>query len=143
MSYAGILQKAGIKLEAATKFTRRTLTAAQIKAVRATPHTLVVAQGSRSVIEFLGAVLLLRAGTNVLAESADNLAIRYTDGSGVTVSEAIEATGFLDQSVDTFTTAVPKIDTIVAATGALNKALVLHNTGNGEYTGNAAGDAET
>lgn len=117
------------------------LTNAQIKGMRAAPKTLVAAPGATKSVELISAVLKLVAGANVLTESIDNMAIRYTNGSGVIVSQAIEATGFIDQAADTFTNALPKIDAIVAATGALNQALVLHNTGDGEYAGNAAGDA--
>lgn len=119
---------------------RVSLTNAEIKALRATPKTLVAAPGAGYKLEFVSADLYLDYGTNVLTESADNLAIRYTDGSGVIVSQAIEATGFIDQTADTATNALPKIDGIAAKSGCENKALVLHNTGDGEYGGNAAAD---
>jgi len=117
------------------------LTNAQIKALRATPVQLVAAPGAGKVLEFVSATLLLDAGANAITESADNMAVRYTDGSGVIVSQAIEATGFIDQTADTMTVGLPKIDPIVAKSGCENKALVLHNTGDGEYAGNAANDA--
>jgi len=117
------------------------LTNAQIKALRASPKTLVAAPGATKSVELISAILKLNAGANVLTETNANMAIRYTDGSGVIVSQAIEATGFIDQAVNTFTNGLPKIDAIVAATSALNQALVLHNTGAGEYAGNAANDA--
>lgn len=116
------------------------VTNAQIKALRATPKTLVAAPGAGKLLEFISAVLLLDYGSNALTESADNLAVKYTDGSGAIVSGAIEATGFIDQTADTMTTALAKIDAIVAKSGCENKALVLHNTGDGEYGGNAAAD---
>src|SRR5215475_5713246 len=141
MSLQGQLITYGADLSNAIRYRKVTLTNAQIKALNATPKELVAAPGSNRMIEFVSAILKLNAGTNVLTESADNLAIRYTGVAGVTVTEAIEATGFVDASVDTFTNAVPKLDTIVAATGALGEKLVLHNTGNGEYGGNAAADA--
>ncbi len=113
---------------------------AQIKALRAAPVTLVAAPGATKVIEFVSAVLALDYGANVLTESADNMAIRYTDGSGVIVSQAIEATGFIDATADTITNALPKIDVIAANSASVNKPLVLHNTGDGEYGGNAGAD---
>lgn len=116
------------------------LTNAQIKALRAAPKTLVVAPGATKWLEFLSAWLVLDYGSEVLTESADNMAIRYTDGSGVIVSQAIETTGFIDQAADIYTNALPKADAIVTAAGALNKALVLHNTGDGEFGGNATSD---
>lgn len=114
---------------------------AEIKALRATPKTLVPAQGAGTVIEFLGAEVILDAGTNALTETAANLVVKYNNGSGVAVSDVIECTGFIDQTADTATSAVPIKDAIVAKTGNENKALVLHNNGAGEYGGNAANDA--
>ena len=117
------------------------ITNAQIKALRAAPKELVAAPGANKFIEFISAWLFLDYGSNVLTESDDNLAVKFTDGSGAAVSQTVEATGFIDQAADTLTNALPKIDAIVAAAaGAVNKALVLHNTGDGEYGGNAGAD---
>jgi len=123
------------------QFADVTITAAQVKAARATPVTLVAAQGAGKAIFLLGAQIKLNYGSEVFTETADNFAIRYTDGSGVIVSQAIENTGFIDQNADTLTNALPKVDAIVAATGAENQALVLHNTGDGEIAGNASNDS--
>lgn len=118
-----------------------TLTSTQVKALRATPQTLVAAPGAGATIKFMGAVLKLDyGGSNAFTESADNLAIKYTNGSGVAVSGTIESTNFIDATADTYTNAEPASDAIVAATGAENQALVLHNTGDGEIAGNAADD---
>ncbi len=117
------------------------LTNAEIKGIFAAPKELVAAPGAGYCLEFVSALLKLNAGSEVLTESSDNMAIRYTDGSGVIVSQAIEATGFIDQAADTYTNSLPKIDAIAAATGCENKALVLDNTGSGEYAGNASNDA--
>ena len=123
------------------KYATVTLTNAEIKALRATPKTLVSAQGANKGIEFVSAVLKLVAGANVLTETADNMAIKYTDGSGAAVSQTIESTGFIDAAVNTVTNALPKIDAIVALSDSANKAIVLHNTGDAEFGGNAAADA--
>ena len=113
------------------------LTSAEIKALRATPKTLVSGIAGKT-IQLVSATLLMDyGGTNAFTETADNLAIRYTDGSGVIVSQAIETTGFIDQTADTVTNALPKIDAIVTVAGSKGKALVLHNTGDGEIAGNA------
>lgn len=109
------------------------LTANEIKALRATPKTLVSAPGAGKIIEFVSAILLLDATATAFTETADNMAVKYTDGSGAAVSGTIEATGFIDQTADTMTTATAKADAIVAKTGCENKAIVLHNTGDGEY----------
>ncbi len=116
------------------------ITNAQIKAIRATPKTLVAAPGAGRMLQFVSLQLLNAGGTNALTESADNLAVKFTDGSGAQVSQDIEATGFVDQTAATVTNGLPKIDAIVAVASAANKALVLHNTGDGEYGGNAAAD---
>jgi hypothetical protein len=117
------------------------LSNADIKALRATPKTLIAAPGAGKVLEFVSAQLKLVAGTNVLSESTDNLGVKYTDGSGAQVSQTIEMTGFIDQSANTMTCGQAKIDAIVAYASAANKALVLHNLGAGEFGGNAANDA--
>lgn len=116
------------------------ITNAELKAIRATPKTLVPAPGSGKALKLLGGVLLLDYGSNALTETADNLAVKYTDGSGAAVSETIECTGFIDQTADTLTSIEPIKDAIAAKSGSENKALVLHNTGDGEYGGNAAAD---
>jgi hypothetical protein len=117
------------------------LTNANIIALRATPISMVAAQGAGTVILFRGALLkLVYGGTNVFTESADNLAIRVTDGSGAIVSQSIESTGFIDQSATTYSSAEPKVDAIIVGSAAENKALVLHNTGDGEIAGNAGAD---
>lgn len=116
-----------------------TLTAQQVKALRATPITLVAAPGAGKMLDFVSAQLLLDyGGSNVFSETADNLAIRYTDGSGSIVSEAIETTGFIDQNADTKIVVKPATSAALARTACENKALVLHNTGDGEIAGNAA-----
>lgn len=117
-----------------------TLTNAELKALRATPKTLVAAPGAGKVLEFVSAVLKNNGGTNALTESTDNMAVKFTDGSGAAVSQTIECTGFIDQTAATVTTAQAKIDAIAAYSAAANKALVLHNTGDGEWGGNAAND---
>jgi hypothetical protein len=114
---------------------------ADIKALRATPKTLVPAPGAGKVLEFMSAVLQLKAGTNVLTEGTANLAVKYQNAAGVQVSQTIETTGFIDQAADTVTYGLVKLDPITARTGCENQPLVLHNLGAGEIAGNAANDA--
>lgn len=117
-----------------------TLTSAQVKALAATQITLVAAPGAGKMIQFLSATMKLDyGGTNAFTESGDNLAIKFTDDSGVAVSQTIEMTAFITATVDTYTNAQPAINAIVAATGADNQALVLDNVGS-EIAGNAAAD---
>jgi predicted RecA/RadA family phage recombinase len=122
------------------RYTSVAITNAEIKALRATPKTLVAAPGANKFLEFVSAVLVNSGGTNALTESTDNLAVKLNDGSGAQVSQTIEATGWLDQTAKTLTNALAKIDAIVASASGANKALVLHNTGDGEWAGNAAAD---
>jgi hypothetical protein len=114
---------------------------AEIKALRATPKVLVPAPGAGRVLEFQSAVLQLKAGANVLTEATANLGVKYKDGTGVQVSQTIEATGFVDQAADQITYGLVKLDPITARTVCENQPLVLHNLGAGEIAGNAANDA--
>ena len=117
-----------------------TLTSSEVKNLTTTQIELVAAQGSGTLVKFVGAQLKLNyGGSNVFTESGDNLAIKYTDDSGVQVSQTIETTGFIDQSADTYTNAEPKIDAIVAASAGENAALVLDNLGS-DIAGNAGND---
>ncbi len=117
------------------------LTAAEVKVLRATPFELVAAQGANTLIQFISAVFVLTYGSEVFTESADNLAVEYDDGSGVTASAAIETTGFIDAAEDTMTTALAVIDAIDATADVVNKNIALANTGDGEIAGNASDDS--
>lgn len=117
-----------------------TLTNAQVKALRATPITLVPAPGAGKVLRLVEATLVFHR-VAAYTESADNLGIKYVDGSGTQASADIETTGFLDAAGDAVTFAVPHVaEPILTAAGELSNApLVLHNTGDGEYgAGNAS-----
>ena len=140
MSLQGRLIGLGFNVLRDVRYKKVTLTNSQLKNLRATPITLVAAQGSGKVLEFLGGIAKLSGGANAITESADNMAVKYTDGSGVAVSQTVECTGFIDQTVATTTSILPKIDAIAAYSASGNKALVLHQTGDGEWAGNAAAD---
>lgn len=138
------ISKGGIKVgklpDNTIRYAEVSITNAQIKALRATPVTLVAAPGTGKVLEFVSAVLFHDYGTNALTESTDNMAVRFENGSGTIVSQTIESGGFVDATADTMTNVLPKIDAIAAKSACENKALVLHNTGDGEFGGNAAAD---
>jgi len=123
-----------------TQYAEVSLTNAQMLALRATPISLVAAPGAGKLLEFISAQLFFDY-TGAYTETADNMAVKFTDGSGAAVSQTIEATGFVDATADTVTNGLAKIDAIVAATSAANQALVLHNTGSGEYGGGNAANA--
>ena len=112
----------------------------EVKALAATQAELVAAPGADKILQFVSATLVLDYGSEVFGESGDNLAIKYTDDSGVQVSETIETTGWIDDAEDAVTNAVPKKDAIVTAAGCVNKALVLDNLGS-EISGNASDDS--
>lgn len=116
------------------------LTSAQVKALRATPITIVPAPGAGKVIVPLGGAAFLDYGSNVFTESTDNLALRYENGSGAICSGTITSSGFITASADTMTSIIAKADNIVAKTVCENKPVVIHNTGDGEIAGNAGGD---
>lgn len=115
------------------------LTNAEILALRATPKTLVAAPGAGYFIEFISAVIFFdRVGS--YTETADNMAIKLGDGSGTAVSETIEVTGLLDAAGDVVMPVQPATSAVIAKAAAENKALVLHNIGDGEYGGGNAGN---
>lgn len=106
------------------------VTAAQVKALNATPITLVAAPGAGFALEFVNAEIFMDYGAAAYAGIAagEDLAIRYTDGSG-TICGAVEATGFLDQTTDQLRTVTPgsAVATGIAEqTPTANAALVLH-----------------
>jgi len=116
------------------------ITSAQVKALVATPQVLVAAPGAGYFLEFCGAQIMLDyGGSNAFTEASVTWLIRYTGTSGAALSQAIEMTGFITGTADTYTTALPKIDAIVAATAQANQALVLDGE-TAEVAGNAAGD---
>lgn len=116
---------------AAVQYAEVSITIAQMKASRATPVSLVAAPGSGKVLEFISAVFIYDYAA-VYTETTDNLAIKYTDGSGTAVSKTLETTGFLDQTADKIAYLGPiATDPLLTA----NAALVLHNTGDGELGG--------
>lgn len=104
---------------------------AELKAIRATPKTLVAAPGEGKVLEFLGAMFIYDYAA-AYTESADDVVIRYTDGSGAIASTTLDATGLLTATSDQIRT-FKQIATDI--TPVANAPLVLHNTGDGEYGG--------
>lgn len=117
------------------------LTAAEVKVLRATPFELVAAQGADTLIEFVSAVFVLKYGSEVFSESADNLIVEYDDGTGIAVSATLETTGFIDQAADQITNLQAIGDAIATLAAAANKNLVLFNSGDGEIAGNASDDS--
>ena len=111
------------------------LTADEVKALAASPKTLVAAQGSNKLIGFMGAYLVLRDdGTDYDNASGDgDLVVKHVDGDGVAVSEVIEAAGFIDASGEVYHRVVPLAAGPSTTAQVNNTALVLYNDG-AEFT---------
>ena len=122
------------------------ITAAELKALRATPKEIVPAPGGGQGIQFLTATLEMRIGSDQgvdpYVEGGNDLAFKLTDGAGQAVSTTIDATGFIDAAANSIITADATASFLLASTAVDGQKLVLHNAGAGEYTGNAANDAE-
>ena len=114
------------------------ITNAELKALRATPVTLVAAQGVNTIIELKTAIIILDFGSEVFTESTDNLVIQYNGGTDT--SAAIEATGFIDSAADDTIYVVNSLTTGQDMTALINDSIELFNTGSGEYGGNASND---
>lgn len=111
------------------------LTNAEMLALRATPKSLVAAPGAGKVLQFLGAVVY-QLNVGGYTETADNLAIKYTNTAGASASTDIETTGFVDQTSAQYRCVTP----INNAAAVANAALVLAQTGDGEFGGGNAGN---
>lgn len=123
---AGSTQKyiASLAGQAIDVITDVTLTAAQVKALNATPITLVAAPAAGTANVLLDVQFFLDYNSAAYAGIAagEDLAVRYTNGSG-DILATIEATGFLDATADAF-----RFQTVVATsiTPAAAAAIVLH-----------------
>jgi len=116
------------------------VTSAQLLALNATPKSLVPAPGASLANVFEGAVIHKPAGTAYAGIAAgEHLAVKYTDGSGLQVTEA-ESDGFLDSA----SAQTRYLRPFNAASGAAeitpvaNAALVLHLLSGEITTGNSA-----
>lgn len=100
------------------------ITSAQLLALNATPITLIDAPGANKMLEFLGASVHKPAGTAYAGIAAgEDLAIKYTNGSGAQVNTSLETTGFLDQTTKQTRLTRP---IVTEYTPVLNASLVLH-----------------
>ena len=117
-------------------YTDRLVSNAEIKALRATPIELVPATeaGAGFAIVPIAIMASLNAGTEVLTESADNLAVKCS----TTELFDIETTGFIDQLTDQIRYQ-EKAEAVI--TPIANTAIMLTNKGDGEFGGNATADA--
>ena len=77
------------------------VTSAELLALFTTPKEIVAAPDSGFMLEFVSATVIYKAGgVAYTIGSATNLAVKYTDGSGTTVSATQAVTGMIDQSTN-------------------------------------------
>jgi predicted RecA/RadA family phage recombinase len=80
------------------KFTDTKLESADVKALKATPITLVAAPGADlAIVPVAVAIVVDYGGTNAFTETADDLSIGYLAGAEIM---EIESTGLIDQAND-------------------------------------------
>ena len=108
---------------------RVTLSAAEVLLLATTPIELVAAPGAGKILMFDACQIQLDYNVTAYTEAGDNLAVAYTDASGVEVSQAIEMTGFITLTADASTRGRAKNNPIVLNSGCENQALVLKNSG--------------
>lgn len=118
------------------RFAEITLTAAEVKALVATPIEIVPATeaGAGFAIVPIAVLFNLTAGSEVFAETDDNLTLEYSGGANIQI---IESTGFIDQATDQnrYQEIAETLRTPVE-----NEAIDV-TVDNGEITGNATEDA--
>lgn len=119
------------------KFADVKLTSAEVKALKATPITLIAAPGADLAVVPISAVIHLSyGGTNVFTETADDLSIGWAGGAEL---HEIETTGFIDQGNDE--TRYITFERAETFEPEENTAVVITNLDD-EIAGNAANDNE-
>lgn len=115
------------------------ITSAQVKAIRATPITIVSAQGSGKMIVFVsGMSKLTYGGTNAFTNGQIlNLYYNTSAGVQVTVPSFIPAAS-VTGTANAYNAQVATVFVNTAATSLENVPIVLQNAGASEITGNAA-----
>ena len=119
--------------ETFVRYAITSLTANQVKALRATPIICIPAQGAGKTIEFISAVLALNYGTIAYAFGAgDDLQFKYVDGAGAPVSLVAETTGWLNATGDRLRIVNAQGSPTFTKAQCENKNVVLHNIGGAE-----------
>lgn len=123
-------------IAAPTDIATVTVSTAELLALNTTPKTLLAAPGANKAIIVAGAFLWLDYNSTAYdgIAAGEDLAIRYTNGSGQLVA-TIEATGFLDATADAIRYVYP-IST-AAITPVANAAVVLFMETGNIATGNS------
>ena len=121
-------------------YRKLTITDAEIKLLVGTPKELVPTPGAGKYVEVVGVRLILRAGTEVLTESTDNLVVGYNDGT-VSIGETIESGTFLVSVTDAITNWFGKKDDVVADISTIVNQNVSLLNNNADFAGCASGDS--
>jgi len=122
------------------------LTNAQAKAFRATPVTIVAAQGAgKLIVPMSCTIALLYGGTNAFVQggAGSNFSLKYKDGSTASLmSGGIGA--FVQNTTSATSLMVPAVaagsEVNITKANADNQPLVVHNPAAAELTGNAGAD---
>lgn len=110
-----------------------TLTATQVNNLRATPVTLVAAQGANTWIEVVSVVITYDYGSASFTVGGDeDLVIQWHDGTDATAG--IETTGFIDQADDEIRFYPRALTAAADPEASLNAAVEVINTGSGELS---------
>jgi hypothetical protein len=117
----------------------KTLTAANIKALRATPFLIAPNPGTGTVLIPIRGAIVLIPGTNVLTEATANIVWRYR-GQATPVLATSEMTGFIDQSTGQAIFAAFANDLKPTKAQSDGLGIEIFNNGAGEFAGNAAND---
>jgi len=121
-------------------YKKLTITDAELKLLVGTPKELVPAPGAGKYVEMVSLDIILRAGTEVLTESTDNLVVGYNDGT-VAIGETIETTTFITSVTDAITHWFGKKDDLIADISTIvNQNVALLNN-SGDFAGCASGDS--
>lgn len=111
----------------------KTITSAQLLALRATPIALIALPGAGKIWEFVSATIICDAGTAYVVGTND-LAIRYGTAADI-ISQTIDTAGLIDDTTDRMALVLPvTADNKTTKTDCHNVALYLHNTGASELT---------
>lgn len=118
-----------------------TLTAAQVRALAATPQTIVPAETGLAHLFIAGHVQLNHAGNSDFTEPSapEDIVFNLVDGAGTALTSVMDGTTAVCASADAYTLRLSTGRTGLTAAQAINVPIVLWNNGN-EYTGNAHND---
>jgi hypothetical protein len=112
-----------------------TITSAQLLALNATPQSLLAAPGAGKANIVLGVQMFLDYNSAAyVVDAADDIGIRYTDGSGQLIA-TVETNGFLTATADAYRYTYPA--STAAITPVANAAIVAHMGGTEVITGNS------